>query len=123
MPEPIPLFPRKWRWPSVAMNVAAVAILIAVVLIAGGQSDHEYPEWAEVTTALESNDWPLVRAARYDPANHFILVDLHSGVAQEVAIRLACDGIRPLVDRIDSGAGFALYEPPDRLMVHRSSCE
>jgi rod shape determining protein RodA len=47
----------------------------------------------------------LVRAARYDPANHFVLVDLHSGVAPHVGVRLACEDVRQLVDRVVMTAG------------------
>jgi len=122
MAEPIPLFPRKKRWPSAAIAAAGATSLLALLLMTGGRPEPHYPEWAEVTRELESNAWPLVRAARYDPANHFVLVDLHSGVAPHVVVRLACEDVRQLVDRIDVTAGFALYEAPDRLLAHRDDC-
>jgi hypothetical protein len=100
MAEPIPLFPRKKRWPSAAAAAAGATSVLALLLATGGQPEPQHPEWAEVTRELESNAWPLVRAARYDPANHFVLVDLHLGVAPHVVVRLACEDVRQPVPTV-----------------------
>lgn len=131
MTEPTPLFPRAnrrrpaatvaARLANSAALAAALASLVALIL-ASGEPEPQHPEWASVTRALESDAWPLVRAARYDPANHFVLVDVRSGVAPHVAVLMACEDIRPLIDAVDSSAGFALYELPDRVMAHRDDC-
>jgi hypothetical protein len=121
MPEPIPLFPRPRRRQTAVAVAAGVASVVALVL-AIENPEPAYPGWAEVTKTLESEAWPLVRAARYDPVNHFVLIDVKSGVAPHVIARLACEEIRPLVDGIDPTAGFALYEAPDRLIAHRDDC-
>lgn len=98
-------------------------VLLFAVDHAAPKSEPVYPEWAAVTKALESEAWPLVHAARYDPANHFVLVDLGPGVAPHVAVRLACEDIRQLVDGVDSTAGFALYAAPDRVIAHHDDCD
>lgn len=121
MAEPTPLFPRRRRRRSLALAVAAAGALVALLLGTEGP-EPAYPEWATVTRALESDAWPLVTAARYDPANHFVLVDIRSDIPRDVAVRMACEDIRQLVDGVDSTAGFALYQAPDRVLAHRDDC-
>jgi hypothetical protein len=101
-----------------AAAVAVMGLLFAVV----DEPEPAHPEWEPVMQALESRSWPLVRAARYDPVNHFVLVDLRPGVAAEVAVRMACEDVRPLIDDVDATAGFALYDAPDRVMAHHGDC-
>ncbi len=121
MPEPIPLFPRRRRRPSiVALLAGSVGLIGLLFLVEDAEPAH--PEWEPVTRALESHAWPLVRAARYDPVNHFVLVDLRPGIAAEVAVRLACVDVRPLIDEVDASAGFALYDSPDRVVAHHGDC-
>jgi hypothetical protein len=108
--------------PSAAGLLAGAACVIATILVASGEPEPEHPEWAAVTSQLESADWPLVIAARYDAANHFVLVDIRPGISNSVARRLACESVRPLLDGVDRSVGFALYEPPDRVLAHSEEC-
>jgi hypothetical protein len=101
---------------------AGVACLIALLLLVSRGPEPHYPEWATVTKELEGSDWPLVTAARYDAANHFILVDLRPGVSLEAALRLACESVRARVELVDPTVGFALYEAPDRVVAHSGDC-
>jgi len=104
-----------------ALATLAVAVL-ALILGPAWEPEPDYPEWATLTRELESSDWPLVLTARYDAANHFVLVDIRPGVSSNVALRLACESVLPRLDRIDPSVGFALYETPDRVVAHRDEC-
>ena len=108
--------------PSAAVLLVGAAFVVATTLVASGEPEPEHPEWMTVTSQLESSDWPLVIAARYDSANHFVLVDLRPGVSGSVARRLACESVRPLLDGVDRTVGFALYEAPDRVVAHGKDC-
>jgi hypothetical protein len=121
MTEPIPLFPRRHERHATVL-VALVALAVIGLLWTVDEPEAAHPEWTGVTRALESEAWPLVMAARYDPANHFVLVDVHPDVSPDVAVRLACEDIRALVDGVDANAGFALYTRPDRVVAHRDDC-
>lgn len=103
----------------VGASLACFALLLLLVS-QGPEPDH--PEWAIVTREFEGTDWPLVTSARYDAVNHFILVDLRPGVSLDTALRLACESVRPRLDAVDATVGFALYEPPDRVVAHREDC-
>jgi hypothetical protein len=108
--------------PSAAALLVGAACVMAIALVASGEPEPEHPEWMMVTSQLESSDWPLVIAARYDAANHFVLVDLRPGVSNSVARRLACESVRPLLNGVDRTVGFALYEAPDRVVAHGKDC-
>ena len=108
--------------PSIGVLVAGAACVIATILVTSGAPEPAHPEWATVTSQLEGSDWPLVIAARYDAANHFVLVDVRPGVTDIVARRLACEGVRPLLDGVDRSVSFALYEAPDRVLARREDC-
>jgi hypothetical protein len=121
MTQPIPLFPHRHQG-RITLLALVAALAVMGLLWSTDEPEPAHPQWASVTRALESDAWPLVTAARYDPANHFVLVDVHPSVTPEVAVRLACEGIRTLVDEVDSAAGFALYARPDHVIVHRDDC-
>ncbi len=121
MTKPIPLFPHRHQG-RITVLALVVALTILAVVWSADEPEAAHPEWAGVTRTLESDAWPLVMAARYDPANHFVLVDMHPSVTPDVAVRLACEDIRILVDEVDSAAGFALYARPDHVIAHRDDC-
>lgn len=105
-----------------AVLATGLACLLVVLLLLSRQPEPHHPEWATVTSEFEGNEWPLVTAARYDAANHFILVDLRPGVSTDVALRLACESVRPRLDVVDSTVRFALYDAPDRVVAHSEDC-
>jgi len=107
---------------STAVLVTAAICLTATLLVVTGEPEPYHPEWAIVTTELEASDWPLVVAARYDAVNHFILVDIRPGISEDAALRLACEGVRPLLEGVDGTVGFALFEAPDRVVVRGEDC-
>ena len=107
---------------SAAVLLVGAAFVVTTTLVATGDPEPDYPEWKTVTSQLESADWPLVIAARYDAANHFVLVDVRPGVSKGVVRRLACDSVRPLLHGVDRTVGFALYEAPDRVVAHGKDC-
>lgn len=109
----------KHDWVVLATSLACLTLMLFLVS-RGPEPDH--PEWAVVTKEFEGTEWPLVTAARYDAVNHFVLVDLRPGVSLDVALRLACESVRPRLDVVDSTVGFALYEPPDRVIAHSEDC-
>lgn len=105
-----------------AVLATSLACLTLALLLVGRGPEPDHPEWADVTREFEGTEWPLVTAARYDAVNHFVLVDLRPGVSVDVALRLACESVRPRLDVVDSTVGFALYEPPDRVVAHSEDC-
>jgi len=107
---------------SAAVLVTAAICLTATLVVVSGEPEPYHPEWASVTTELEASDWPLVVAARYDAVNHFILVDVRPGISEDAALRLACEGVRPLLEGVDETVGFALFEAPDRVVVRGEDC-
>jgi hypothetical protein len=121
MTQPIPLFPHRHQG-RITLLAFLLTLLVAALVWSADEPGAAHPEWANVTRTLESDAWPLVTAARYDPANHFVLVDVHPSVTADVAVRLACEDIRSLVDEVDSAAGFALYARPDHVLAHRDDC-
>lgn len=106
---------------SLLVGVAIVVGLVLVVWSIRIGPEAEHPEWATVTKEIAAAS-PFVVAARYDPANHFILVDVAPGVTDAVALRHACETVRPMLERVDSTVSFALYAAPDRLLAHRDDC-
>jgi len=107
---------------SMVLVIAAVCLTFLALLVFSREPEPHHPEWATVTKELEASDWPLVIAARYDAANHFVLVDIRAGVSTSAALRLACEGVRPLLESVDSTIRFALYEAPDRVVAHGDEC-
>jgi len=104
---------------GVGLGIAAAAVVAVLLTYGGREADH--PQWAAATREVTDSS-PLIISARYDAANHFVLVDIPHGVADAVVQRLACEGVLPMLERVDSSVRFALYEAPDRLRAHKDDC-
>jgi hypothetical protein len=102
---------------TTALVVAAVALIAIPPLPA---PDH--PVMAAVASELKGRS-PLIVGARYDAANHFMLVDVHGLASEGVVWEIACGTVRPALDAVDPTVRFGVFKGPDRLLVHGDECD